>query len=574
MCGLLGIFRPGGVDSDEPRRLLAMLLHRGPDAANIWSSTDRRLALGHTRLKILDLSDGANQPMLSPDGRWVLIYNGEIVNYRELRAAYRGPWQFRTTGDTEVLLATFAERGLPAMDDWVGMFALAIYDRLNERLYLVRDRFGIKPLYWSRLADGGVAIASEIPPLLKLAPRVAPDEAAIRTYLETGLYDTGADSFFAGIRAIEPGCAAELDLRTGALSTRRWYKLSEHLTDFSNLSEHELAEAGAALVEAAVRDHLVSDVRVGLNVSGGVDSSVLVRIASPTIADLHVFTQDFEPPYSEGPWVRKVAEGAHLHLCTLQRDDIEARLDSTVRRQAEPFGGVSVIAYDAIYQAADAEGVTVLLDGNGVDESFLGYTKYANGAAEKHGRAIDGTQAVAPDAISTRLRRGVDLIALPSQGGDFTEPAKSAAAFDLLVGKIPRGLRFNDRMSMSHSKELRVPFLDHRLVEFGFSVPSRHLLVGDHTKSLFRKIAERWIAGEVANAPKRSVQSPQREWLATDWQKLVVDVLESKSFADRDWVDPKRARGIYEGYIAGKRANSFFIWQWLNLEYWARAFLD
>jgi asparagine synthase (glutamine-hydrolysing) len=574
MCGLLGIFRPGGVDGDEPRRLLAMLLHRGPDAADIWLSSDRRLALGHTRLKILDLSDGANQPMLSPDGRWVLIYNGEIVNYRDLRAGYRGPWQFRTTGDTEVLLATFAERGLPAMDDWVGMFAVAIYDRSNERLYLARDRFGIKPLYWSRLADGGVAIASEIPPLLKLAPRVEPDEATIRTYLETGLYDTGADTFFAGIHAIEPGCVAELDLGTGTLSTRRWYKLSERLADFSNASEHELVEAGAMLVETAVRDHLISDVAVGLNVSGGVDSSVLVRVSSPAIDNLHVFTQDFEPPYSEAPWVRKVAEGANLHLCTLQRDDIEAKLDSTVRCQAEPFGGVSVIAYDAIYRAADTEGITVLLDGNGVDESFLGYTKYINGGGGGLGRAIDGTRAVAADAISARLKRDADVTAFPDYGGDFAEPAKSAAAFDLLAGKIPRGLRFNDRMSMARSKELRVPFLDHRLVEFGFSVPSRYLLSGGRTKSLFRKIARRWIPGEVANAEKRSVQSPQREWLATDWRHLVTGVLESISFAERDWIDPKRARAIYNDYIAGSRTNSFFVWQWLNLEYWARAFLD
>jgi len=574
MCGLLAIFRPGGIDDNELSRSLALLAHRGPDAAATWFSHDRRVALGHRRLKIIDLSDEANQPMLSLDGRYALIFNGEIVNYRDVRAAYRGPWQFRTRSDSEVLLATFAQRGFAAMDDWVGMFAFAIYDREHERLVLARDRFGIKPLYLTRLADGGIAFASEIPPLLALQSRAQADEDTIRTYLETGLYDTGSRTFFSGIEAIEPGCVGELDLGSGRWMQRRWYHLDRHLSDLSNASEQELIERGSTLVEMAISDHLVADVRVGLNVSGGVDSSVLVRLAQPAIKDLHVFTQDFELPYSEGPWVRKVADGAHLHLCALGRNDIEASLDWTIRRQAEPFGGVTVAGYDAIYRAAGAEGVTVLLDGNGVDECFLGYTKYGQGGVLERGRAIDGTQAVALEAIAPRLKRDANVIELPKMADGFAEPAKAAAALDLLVTKIPRGLRFNDRMSMGHSKELRVPFLDHRLAEFAFSVPTRHLLASGRTKALFRKIARRWIPADVADAEKRSVQSPQREWLANEWRHLVLDVLHSDSFASRGWIDPAKALAGYERYIGGARENSFYVWQWLNLEYWARAFLD
>lgn len=573
MCGLVAVYRPGGVDPGEPARMLQQLAHRGPDARGIWTSPDRRLVLGHNRLKIIDLSDGANQPMVSADGRWVLIYNGEIVNYRDLRARYRGDWQFRTRGDTEMLLADFAQRGVDAMHDWVGMFAFALLDREANVLHLARDRFGIKPLYWTRLPDGGTAFASEIPPLLDLLPRRRADEDTIRTYLETGLYDTGARTFFADVRAIEPGCVAELDLATGTLTHRRWYRLSDHLRDLSGADEPELVETGAGLVETAIRDHLIADVKVGLNVSGGVDSSVLVRVSEPHIGDLHVFSQDFDEPYSEAPWVRKVVNGAHLHLCKLDRRSIEDRLESTVRRQAEPFGGVSVIAYDSIYRAADAEGVTVLLDGNGVDECFLGYTKYVSGARTP-GRSIDGTLGVAPDAIHSRLMRDAAILSLPDVAAGFADPAKAAAAEDLLATKIPRGLRFNDRMSMSQSKELRVPFLDHRLVEFGFSVPSRHLLSNGTTKALFREIAKHWIPADVADAKKRSVQSPQREWLATDWHALMIDLLRSKSFTSRGWVDPTRAQVRYEDFVARGGDNSFFIWQWLNLELWARACLD
>ena len=577
MCGIAAVYRPGVVGQGEIDRVLDLLAHRGPDARGLWLSDDRRLAIGHRRLKIIDLSDAANQPMISPDGRWVLAFNGEIVNYRDVRRSYRGDWQFRTSGDTEVLLATFAQRGIAAMHDWVGMFAFVLLDRERGRLYLARDRFGIKPLYWTRLPDGGIAAASEIPPLLTLLPRAVADEDTIRTYLETGLYDTGANTFFAGINALEPGCAAELDLATGKWTQTRWYRFAEHVEDLSIVPEQELIDRGAALVETAIRDHLIADVRVGLNVSGGVDSSVLVAVARQSIDDLHVFTQDYEPPYSEASWVRQVADGAHLHLCELKRGDIEDVLDATVRRQAEPFGGATVAGYDFIYAAAGREDVTVLLDGNGVDESFLGYTKYASALAQKaydpRGQAIDGSEAVAIGAIGERLRRDASIRPLPAVGGDFADPVKGLAALDLLATKIPRGLRFNDRMSMGRSKELRVPYLDHRLVEFAYGVPSRHLISESGTKSLFRKIAGRWIPDKVANAPKRSVQSPQREWLAEGWRDLVLDVLNSETLRERGWIDPPIGLRIYEKYVEGSRANSFFIWQWLNLELWAREFL-
>jgi asparagine synthase (glutamine-hydrolysing) len=577
MCGILGLFDPAGVVTQRASSLLGLMAYRGPDAEGIWQSPDRQIALGHRRLKIIDLSDDANQPMVSPDGRWVLVYNGEIMNYRQVRASYRGNWQFRTSSDTEVLLATFAQQGIEAMNAWVGMFAFILYDRERNRLHFVRDRFGIKPLYWMSFPGGGIAAASEIPPLLKLLPRVAADEDVIRTYLETGLYDTGPQTFFDGIRALEPGCAAELDLATGEMKQHRWYRLADHVPDFGGASQQELEQHGAEIIETAVRDHLVADVRVGLNVSGGVDSSVLVGIAKDHVENLHVFTQDYAAPYSEAAWVRQVANGAALHICALDREQIEAALDSTVRHQAEPFGGVTVVGYDHLYRAADAEGVTVLLDGNGVDEAFLGYTKYlqAEGSRGAHAGAlaIDGSESVEPSVIADGLKRRTCVLPLPEVGGDFQEP-KCFAARDLLSAKIPRGLRFNDRMSMSRSKELRVPFLDHRMVEFGFGVPAARLISGDTTKALFRKIAARWVPADVANAPKRSVQSPQREWLAADWRDLVLRIIQSNSFGERGWVDPVRAREAYERYCRGNQKNSFPIWQWLNLELWARAFLD
>ena len=279
MCGIFGIFAPGGADRALAERGLRSMRHRGPDAMGVWTGADGRLALGHARLKILDLSDSANQPMVSPDGRWALAFNGEIVNFRDVRARYRGPWQFRTSGDSEVLLASFAARGIEAMHDWVGMFAFALVDAERNVLTLVRDRFGIKPLYLVDLPDGGLAFASEIPPLLPLLDGVRADEDVIRTYLETGLYDHSARTFFAGVPALEPGTAVEIDLVHGTRRTTRWYQLGTATPDLSGASERELVDEGGRRIETAIRDHLVADVKVGLNVSGGVDSSVLVAIA-------------------------------------------------------------------------------------------------------------------------------------------------------------------------------------------------------------------------------------------------------------------------------------------------------
>jgi asparagine synthase (glutamine-hydrolysing) len=605
MCGILGIFRPGGVDRGEAKRLLDMLAHRGPDAEGFWESDDRRLILGHRRLKILDLSDAANQPMRSSDGRFTLVYNGEVVNYHDLRASYRGSWNFVTAGDTETLLALLAARGIDSLNDCVGMFAFALFDASLQRLTLVRDRFGIKPLYVTQFQDGGVAFASEIPPLLKLQHKVRADLDVVRTYLETALYETGRRTFFSGIESVAPGSAIEIDLDGGMWTERQWYSLARNLPDLSGASEMELIEEGARRIEQAIADHLIADVRTGLNVSGGVDSSTLVGVARRHVKDIHLFTQDYEPPYSEAEWVSQVAGDSPLHLEHLTEGHIRQVLDRTTRRQAEPFGGVTVAGYDYLYQAADREGVTVLLDGNGVDEIFLGYKKYhaaavrlagdevewmslavgyrhfwqseppPRGTNNFRGQSIDGSDGARPAAITDGLRRNSLVLSLPETGADFPDPIRAMAAQDLIATKIPRGLRFNDRMSMARSKELRVPFLDHRLVEFGFAVPRRHLLDVSGSKALFRRIAARWIPVSVVGAVKRSVQSPQREWLAGPWRRLVEEVLSSESFGARGWVDPTAAQRIYyQEYLAGRMENSFFLWQWLNLEWWARAFLD
>ncbi len=596
MCGLIAAWDPAGLVDAPLAAALADLRHRGPDAqASLWRE-GHRLHLAHARLKIIDTTDGANQPFISPCGRWAIAYNGEIYNFRELRQEIADRWLWRTHSDTEVLMAAWSLWGEDCLSRFVGMFAFAIHDAQEHFLTMVRDRFGIKPLYHVAIGVRRV-FASEIPPLLRFRPAVA-DESTIRTYLELGLYDHGTHTFFKDVNSLEPGTLTRIDLRTGGETSRRWYSFRENVPDLRGASEEELTDRAEELVLQAVSSHMVADVAVGLNVSGGVDSSMLVRATIEALGHAHLFTQDYEG-YSELPWVREIAEGGTLHVATLDINAVSAYLNETVRSQAEPFGGVFVLGYNTLYEAAAREKVTVLLDGNGVDEAFLGYKRYhqihvatapdavirdvrAREFEEFWGQApalvvagasIDGTDGLRPEVISSSLM-SAELLDLSGHDGEFDDPVRKAAAVDLLHAKIPRGLRFNDRVSMAHSRELRVPYLDHRLVEFAFGISTSLLLNRKGGKALFRDILARRAPASVAYARKRSVQSPQREWLADGWRAMVESILASESFAARGWVDTGRARRAYAEYLLGSRENSFFVWQWVNLELWAREYLD
>lgn len=596
MCGLIAAWDPNGFIDAPLAAALADLRHRGPEVQSSMWREDCRLHLAHARLKIIDTTDSANQPFVSPCGRWAIVYNGEIYNFSELRQEIADRWSWRTNGDTEVLMAAWSLWGEGCLSRFVGMFAFAIHDAKQQVLTMVRDRFGIKPLYHVAIGSRRI-FASEIPPLLRFRPAEA-DESAIRTYLELGLYDHSTHTFFKDVRSLEPGTLTRIDLRSCGETSRRWYSFAEHVPDLSGISEKELTDRTEALVLQAVSSHLVADVKVGLNVSGGVDSSMLVRATVETLGHAHLFTQDYEG-YSELPWVQEIANGGTLHVARLDLDAISAYLKATVRSQAEPFGGVFVCGYNALYDAATRENITVLLDGNGVDEAFLGYKRYhqiyvatAPDAAIRDVRArefaelwgqvpatvlmgasIDGTDGLRPEAISSSLM-SAGLLDMTCRDVGFDDPVRKAAAEDLLYAKIPRGLRFNDRVSMAHSRELRVPFLDHRLVEFAFGIPIKFLINRKGGKALFRDILGRRAPASVAYSLKRSVQSPQREWLAEGWRSMVESILASERFAARGWVDAGRARCAYTEYLSGARENSFFVWQWVNLELWAREYID
>lgn len=608
MCGILAGTGILPFDSDLCRRQLACLQHRGPDAGGIQFLDSNRTFLGHRRLKIIDPDPRSNQPMASPCGRYLLIFNGEIYNYRSLRESLKEDWEFRTSGDTETLLAACILRREAVLEDLRGMFAFLFLDTSTGQGFAARDQFGIKPLYYHQTRNH-LLFCSEIPPLLVWQSQPAPDEQMIATYLQTGHYDFGDRTFFQGIRRLDAGCC--LRFRTGEteFTIRRYYQVGERLRDLDGLAAEPLLDELDHLLKQAVERHLIADTAIGLNISGGLDSSTLVHYVNQASDEpLHGFNQDYEG-YSEAPWVHAATQNTRIKPTIIPVSPHQARdaLHDVVAAQAEPFGGIAVIGYHFLYRKADAMNVTVLLDGNGIDEVFLGYRKYHDDFVLGQIGTPNESEAIRDYAASwqcteedvrTRIRHRLDAAGLSRDGTravrseaihpdllrwdlqDYSlaptgrHPVRQSGLEDLLRTKIPRGLRFNDRASMMWSKELRVPFLDTDLVEFGLALPIEHLIRGGESKALIRQLMGRYLPPEVTRSPKRMIQTPQREWLADEWRDLVLDIIESKSFSGRGWVLPERAASLYRDYCNGARDNSFFIWQWLNLELWARRFLD
>ncbi len=595
MCGILAVWDPYRDFEHILKKSVLDLKHRGPDVQKTISLENKTIFLAHTRLKIIDISDNANQPFFSPCGRWVLIYNGEIYNFKEIKFEIGDRWVWKTKSDTEVLLAAWTIWGKACLNKLIGMFAFIILDNKSKKFILVRDRFGIKPLY-QYLTKNLMAFSSEIPPLLRFQKQISANKNTIRSYLEYGNYDYSEKTFFKGIDTVLPGTVNEINLYNNRKKSQKWYDIT-HKLKINNMPEDEIIFQTENLISQAISSNLISDVNLGLNVSGGVDSSMLVCKTINELGHADLFTQDY-PEYSELPWVQEISRGGTLNVEELTFEKINNFLNDTVNSQAEPFGGVFVCGYNSIYKAASQKNIKVLLDGNGVDEAFLGYEKYHQLYVDlskesknfkkiqkdfldfwgyepkpfKKLSSIDGSNGLQPTAIHDDLIKNSSISSPILE--NINDPVKQLAVEDLLFYKIPRGLRFNDRVSMFHSCELRVPFLDHRLVEFALNIPTDFLLNNFGSKVIFRKVLSNFTSNNIAFAKKRSIQSPQREWLSNEWKEMVLDILVSESFADRGWVKPEIAKAIYSDYLGGNMKNSFFIWQWINLELWARNFLD
>ncbi|HZT15333.1 MAG TPA: asparagine synthase (glutamine-hydrolyzing) [Gaiellaceae bacterium] len=600
MCGLAGVVRLGRPpERDTVERWLDGLAHRGPDGRGILAGDG--VCLGHLRLAIIDLSDAGLQPM-ERDGLQ-LLHNGEIYNYVELRDELRAKGHAFSSGtDSEVVLAAYREWGSRCVERFNGMWAFVIWDAARRTLFCSRDRFGVKPFYY-RLDGDRFAFASEPWPLARDGANLS----AIRDYLEQGYLDQGTQTFFAGVRRLAP--AHSLSFGPDGLRLERYWTLEP---------QEPPADPVAAVRETfldAVRLQLRSDVPVGTCLSGGMDSSAIaVAVARQGHDRQKTVTAYFDDAgYDERPFAQAVVDstGAQAHWVTFTADDLVADLPAIVQAQGEPFGSTSICAGWYVMREARRAGLTVMLDGQGGDEILAGYRAFFGyrlsdllragqlGEAAAELRAFSrvngarwGAVALASPHVPERVRlaararlRGAAALASPDlpppaatghpNGAGFPDRLRRQLHLVLSRRGLPELLRYEDRNSMAHSLEARVPFLDHRLVELAFSLDGAELIRRGETKSVLRRALADLLPAEVRRRrDKLGFVTPEGRFLRGALGEMAADVFASSRFRERGFVNAAVARRRLERHRRGRLQAGMELWRALNLELWAQRFLD
>lgn len=579
------------------------------------------LALSWRRLAILDLSPTGHQPMVSPDGNAWLVFNGEIYNFTELREELRAThgFAFRSTGDSEVLLRGYEAWGDAFLQRMNGMWGLALWDARRQRLLVARDRLGVKPIYWTEF-DGALAISSELSPLLALraAAGLAPQPwwPTVRLYLEKVVIDAGDRTFFDGIFRLEPGHA--ISVERNAMRIERFWDIPAPAASPRVISEADAAAQFRELFTDSIRLRLRSDVPVGSSLSGGLDSSSVVSCAAPALPHtMHSFSVAYDEGgiYDERRYMKIMGErfGLAEHIDVPDGSDLFDVLPSLVRHQEEPGGGVGLYSQWRVMQAAHKAGIKVLLDGQGGDELLAGYTTYlffhlndllARGRVLEWARLmrevstihrIDPLHALgraAQDMIprgmfawaSRRFGAGRALVmgpALLAASEEAVAPAPqrfgdrlTQQQFADITHFLPSLLRYEDRNSMAHSIEARLPFLDYRLVEFAFSLAPEAKIRHGETKAVLRD-AMRGIVPDaiLARRDKVGYDTPVDIWFRRRFRGDVEGLLLSARTRERGIFDETQLRARL-GLFFGGRPMPHQVWRWVMLEMWFRTFID
>ena len=617
MCGVFGVVSPGPVDAAMLARAELLQWHRGPDARRQWTGAVGRLHVGlaHQRLAIIDLSPMGVQPMLSPSGRSLIAYNGEIYNYKELRAELVATGvRFATQTDTEVIAAACEVWGPEAAFRRMnGMWAICWLDFDRQRLILSRDRFGKKPLYLAR-GKHGLAFGSEIKALARGIPLVLGVNArAVAAYLGAYQVDWDDETFFSGITKLPPASFAELDAsRDGAeLQVRRYWSIE--LANGRGQSDAATVDQLRDLLDDAVRLRLRSDVPVGLLLSGGLDSSAIAASASLALAGGAPLTcitaVSSDASSDESAFSRRVAThvGADRREVSLDlnSEGLLELIGRVTEQNDEPLGGFACVAQYLLMQRAKELGITVLLSGQGADEAFCGYRKYAafnvlsllrtgrpwtaarqllafglKGGALSGVRLADAARYL-PRALRPRLppiagpaTRGLPLPELGARGSDV----RQRQIADLEHLSVPALTHWEDRNGMAWSREVRDPFLDYRVVEFGVRLPVSAKIAHGYLKYVLRRaVADRLPADIVWRRDKRGFSTPEARMLRGALRESVQDLIGPDARIVRDGlVDLAGARARLDRFLDGPDGvvPSREIFQLLSLELWLRSYAD
>lgn len=620
MCGITGIIdASGGSIRNDLERMTRSLAHRGPDGEGFWLSEEA--GLGHRRLAIIDLTDGAAQPMLSRDGRWVLTYNGEIYNFKELREELRRQGMtFHTHSDTEVVLQALMYWGTDAIRRFNGMFALALWDNSSRSLTLARDRYGIKPLYYA-FQGQRFYFASEAKAILSLArfDRRLDTEALYEYMTFQNIFsDRTLD---ASVKIVEAGHIVRVCRKDA------WHFAAKRYWDFhfaeskSGDGDGEILEELDRLLRQAVTRQLVSDVEIAGYLSGGLDSSSVSAIAAAGLTHMKSFTCGFdlssasglELSFDERPQAERVSAllGTELYEVVLKSGDMERALEAVVWHLDEPRVGQS---YPNFYIARLASKfVKVVLSGTGGDELFAGYPwRY------KVGTPQSGFAAFADDYYESwqRLLTSDEINQLFSPISVDIDPERPRQIFKKILSDSNLGgsstnerinmglyleaktflhglLHVEDKLSMAHGLETRVPFLDNDLVDFAMRIPlhlklrgrSDEAIVDENTvgnkvesffeksrdgKLILRELSKRYVPDSIGGSVKQGFSAPDATWFRGQSVDFVMSVLASSETLLFDVFDRQTVQRLVKDHVEGKRNRRLLLWSLISMEMWLR----
>lgn len=635
VCGICGIV--GRHDEISVRKMTATLAHRGPDGEGIRSFAPTGggppVTLGHRRLSIIDLSDRGAQPMQYAQGRYWIVYNGELYNFRQLRASLvQAGYEFVSDCDTEVLLAMYACHGAAMLDRLNGIFAFAIWDDERHELFVARDRLGIKPLYYIQV-DGTFLFASELKALLQAVPTPALRPESIVDYL-TFLWVPDPDTMFEGLFKLPPGHCGTF--RDGSFTIRKYWDLSFGVED--GRAEESWAKEVERAVGEAVRRQMISDAPLGSFLSGGVDSSAIVAEMKAATNDVTAYTvgfterdQGYEITPDDLRYARRVAQIFELdyHEQVLEPHVVDL-LPRLVHHLDDLVADPAAISTYLICSAA-SDRLKVILSGMGGDEIFAGYPRHL---AARIARAADVVPAQArrwvreslegrltvgppgrlrgPRRNVMKLLRGIDAspqerylvyssyyraaeldrllspdVSSATSGHDpfrhhwrYFDEVKSEHWLNQILYVDAKtflpclNLAYTDKMSMAASIEVRVPLLDDELVSTAARIPPNLKLRRLTRKYVFKRSMERVLPRDVIWRRKAGFGAPVRSWLVNDLSPLIDDVLSRETIRSRGLFEPREVRRIVDANRAGTEDNALRLWALLTLELWQQAFID
>lgn len=614
MCGFVGFASPHPIENAIPiiQRMSETIRHRGPDSDGVYH--DEKLTLGFRRLKIIDLSEGASQPLYNEDQSIVLVFNGEIYNYQELREdLIQKGHRFQTQSDSEVLIHGYEQYGIELLQRLRGMFAFAIWDKQKESLFIARDIFGIKPLYYSQhTQDGSLLFGSEIKAFLKHPSFIKKlNKAALKPYL-TFQYSVMDETFFQGVYKLRPG--HYMLFKNGEMEIKRYWSPS-FIKEPGSFQQY--VKAIQETMNESVRYHRISDVKVGSFLSGGIDSSYITSLLKPN-KTFSVGFDEHEAMFNETHHAKNLSDllGLENHKTIVSADECFEMLPTIQYHMDEPQSNVSSVPLYFLARLARKH-VTVVLSGEGADELFAGYAWYqksrkaamyeklprsirrtvsnlsqklprhrwteflVKGGQETRekfiGHALVFTEKDAINVLKDEYAQGPSVQQITAPVYDEVQDQDELAQMQYLDLHLwlPGDILLKaDKMSMAHSLELRVPFLDKEVVKLSSKIPSAHLVDHTHTKHALRVAAKESLPDEWAKRPKVGFPVPIRNWLRQrKYYELVTQMFQSEIASQFFHTD--RLQQYLDDHFHGKANHARYVWTaYVFLVWYKRFFID